>query len=163
MTITEEAVQETEDIHVLGDEAHELRLAHVDVGKARDAYEDASEIAKAMKKALDRAEAHREILLQKAMGDAEPLPLFDGNGDGEDWKGVALSNLTAPPISDKILKCLTDAGLNTIVELAEIQAGDGFQLRSIKGVGPAGATEIENALEGFWVHQDAKKVGEAQK
>lgn len=125
----------------------------------KNVYLDSKEEAEAAKgqEKKDKAayDASLEVITAIIRAEEEELPLFPKGGSvaeglaptDDSWRKVPLSDLE---ISAAILSKLTDAGIETIGALADYTKDGRNQVTDIKGLGPAKATAIDEALDTFW-------------
>lgn len=75
--------------------------------------------------------------------------------DDISWRSVRLADLH---ISESIVKTLFNSNLSitTVGELSDYTS-TGREIGSIKGIGPAKATKIEEALDRFWADRNSKE------
>ena len=71
------------------------------------------------------------------------------------WREVLLADLGGPdggePLSDAVLRILSDAGLETVGELEDFRAKHGTSwTKPLKGIGPTAAGHIEDSLLAFY-------------
>ncbi len=176
------AIEDEEEV-VSGDKTRLKRLLEeVNDLRSREkvAHAEHQEIVK------DRKAAQLE--LEKAVGEivnCTPGPLFDGkpgtNGkhvpveQDDSWKTVTLEQ-AMPDLPLSILAKLENGetkhgeriAFKTLGELAAWQAKADSQLGNIKGLGPANAAKVEEALDTFWTRRNAvadvvQEVAEATK
>jgi len=119
---------------------------------------DAKEAAKAAKEVYEGACATLRAMIRRENPDT---PLLDGtdeagaigNGthadDDDSWRDVQLNNDCYIQLSDHALKCLAEAGIETVGQLADWTGGE-YALTDIRGIGPEKAKAIEDALDNFW-------------
>jgi len=142
-----------------------LRAAYDRLKEAEARWNRADDKAKAMKKAMTEAQAELNEVVEQTV---HPGPLFEqtaattpvpmetrladlGKCDGEQ------------AIAPRTLKALAenDPSIQTIAELAKWQETKGdFWASDIAGIGEAGRSQIEEAMESFWTAQAAESSPE---
>lgn len=85
----------------------------------------------------------------------DECPLSAAQPDSEAWRSEPIANLIRFGLSAKTVELLAEAKLTTVGAIAE-WSNDGNQLDEIPGIGAAKATEIEEALDAFWIEQQRK-------
>ncbi|MBU0959819.1 MAG: hypothetical protein KKB31_07770 [Nanoarchaeota archaeon] len=133
----------------------QLRLREIDRArsKALNAHME-------METARDRtslAKKKYESAINEFLQAGAPLPLFNqpqGAGEVDDWQMADIAVLDG--LSNETLKCLRDAGLNTLGDMAKFR--EHTLLTDIKGIGESKADDIEAALE---LHWEMRAMGDA--
>lgn len=128
-----------------------------EVSRLTDEHEEAKAAASAVKKRLEAAQDRLNAHIRRVDQAHEDMPLFDRGDPGADadapaepeaWRSFGIATLADFGLADTIVSKLTDAGIETIGDLADWTAMK--SLTDIPGVGGATAEKIESALEGFW-------------
>jgi hypothetical protein len=138
------------------DKLTRLHVLDADLIAAQRACEDAHDLHKAAKAAVEKATD--KLLAELRKSPAEPLPLIDGvpsdatsasqasASNGKDaWRGVPIADLG---LSAATRVAMGDAGIFTIGGISDWSAEK--PLTDIKGVGQKKADEIDAALVRYW-------------
>lgn len=135
-----------------------IREKEREVAELEEAMQEAAEQHKTARKAFEAADTALRRLIHEGPARADPqktLP-FPNDGEGEytapeAWQWASLSSLQG--LSEHEQALLVDAGIETLGQLEDLRAGAGLQ--SIKGIGEATASKIEEAmLQWLTEHRD---------
>jgi hypothetical protein len=153
----------------------------IELLQAEQDVRDAKELAKGKKashlhavrelQAEIKGDATRPLL--NAMEGREPIKAapVEATTLDESWRVVTLQSLDG--LTEAIVLHLHAADLHTVGELADYTAGrkvgkhgprdQGRRLTDLKGIGPAAAETIENAMTAFWAKQKTKPASSETK
>lgn len=137
----------------------EIRIANVEVKKARDAYESAKRVATSRKADWEESVERLSSLID--VGD-EDMPLFDRKpgaapvsveSDMNGAEGVRLATVKGFP--EGVARALEEqVDITTVGQLATFSKTKDLTL--LKGVGPAKADAASDAMAAFWVDWSSK-------
>lgn len=152
ITVKVEGITPVEDKPDAAKLLAEIEDAERDCANAELDWQQAKSAAKCAKDEYDDRVLRLRNLIRAARNDANrpllnPTPAEEQPAASPDdaWQKTPLADLGLSP---KILEAMEVARLRTVGELADYSRQ--YMLTDIKGIGPAKAEEIEDALTKFW-------------
>lgn len=151
ITVKVEGITPVEDKPDAAKLLAEIEDAERDCANAELDWQQAKSAAKCAKDEYDDRVLRLRSLIRAARNDANrpllnPTPAEEQPASPDDaWQKTPLADLGLSP---KILEAMEVARVRTVGELADYTRQ--YMLTDIKGIGPAKAEEIEDALTKFW-------------
>lgn len=160
---TKDVVDPLEDLKLIYEATAAVTAAAEEVRVAESNLEHRKAVHKSAVKFWEAAVARQQEVIRECREGRSPGPLFEQQKAAADasvtQEELALKTPIAElELSDTIKLKLEEAGLTTVGDIAK-HTRSGQPLTKIKGIGPAKAEEILNALSTFW---QAKSVAEAE-